>query len=411
MFSRLHAALRDLVKASAAILFSMSMLVQAQDSAPAAKQPLDRVLGTVTALNTTDHTVTVKEDKTGTEYSVQLATTKTLLKVDPGAKDLKSATRITADDLQVGDRVETRGTKPPDNPNALIARSVVLMSGRDLAQAHQAQTTEWQHATTGIVASIDAAGGKVNISTKTAQGPAPVVLNTAKNTEFTRYAPEKPGTPAPSQLAQLEVGDQVRVVGDKSADGSSIEARKVYSGAFRTIAATVVAIGADGKSATVKDLTSKKPVEIALADDLSIHKLPPMMAAMLARRVNPAAGTPGDGAAGAAGGSGGNAGPRASGTPDAGGGNGHGGPGGGMRRGNGDMSQLLERAPKVAITDLKPGDALVISGVATGADNSRILASTIIAGVEPILQAAPSRQGRQDLGGDWGLGEMAAPPQ
>jgi hypothetical protein len=82
-----------------------------------------------------------------------------------------------------------------------------------------------------------------------------------------------------------------------------------------------------------------------------------------------------------------------------------------MRRGNGDMSQLLERAPKITVTDLKPGDALIISGVATGADNSRILASTIIAGVEPILQAAPTRQGRQDLGGDWGLGEMAAPPQ
>jgi hypothetical protein len=82
-----------------------------------------------------------------------------------------------------------------------------------------------------------------------------------------------------------------------------------------------------------------------------------------------------------------------------------------MRRGNGDMSQLLERAPKITVGELKPGDALVISGVATGADNSRILASTIIAGVEPILQAAPTRQGRQDLGGDWGLGEMAAPPQ
>jgi hypothetical protein len=73
---------------------------------------------------------------------------------------------------------------------------------------------------------------------------------------------------------------------------------------------------------------------------------------------------------------------------------------------------MLERTPKISVNDLKAGDALVISGVATGADNSRILANTIIAGVEPILQAAPTRQGGgPNLGGDWGLGEMAPPQQ
>ena len=175
MFSRLNAALRGV---SASILFIAGMAVHAQDAA-APKQALEHVLGTVTALSAADHTVTVKEDKTGVEYSLQLATTKTLLKVDPGAKDLKSATRITADDLQVGDRLDARGTKPADNPNALVARSVVLMSARDLAQTHQAQAAEWQHATNGVVGSIDAAGGKVSVTTKTPEGPKTVVLNMA----------------------------------------------------------------------------------------------------------------------------------------------------------------------------------------------------------------------------------------
>jgi uncharacterized protein DUF5666 len=406
MFSRVNAALRGAAKVSVSILFAAGVCVQAQDAA-APKQSLDHVLGTITALSAADHTATVKEDKTGTEFSIQLATTKTLIKVDPGAKDLKGATRITADNLQVGDRVEARGTKPADNPNVLVARSVVLMSARDLAQTHQAQAEEWQHATSGVVASIDAASGKITITSKTPEGPKPVVLNTAKNTEFTRYTPDNPQTPAPSQLAQLLVGDQVRVVGDKGPDGSSVDARKVYSGAFRTISATVVSIAADGKSATVKDLTSKKPVEIALTSDVSLHKLPPMMAAMLARRFNPdAKAAGGEGAA-----AGGPRNASAGGAPPDGAAGGDGAGHGGMRRGNGDMSQMLERAPKITVADLKAGDALVISGVATGTDNSHLLASTIIAGVEPILQAAPTRQGRQDLGGDWGLGEMAAPQQ
>jgi hypothetical protein len=85
-------------------------------------------------------------------------------------------------------------------------------------------------------------------------------------------------------------------------------------------------------------------------------------------------------------------------------------PGGGPGRGNGDMSQMIDRTPKIALTDLKPGDALVISGVATGSDSSHLLANTIIAGVEPILQSAPTqRGGGRSVGGDWGLGEMSAP--
>jgi hypothetical protein len=76
---------------------------------------------------------------------------------------------------------------------------------------------------------------------------------------------------------------------------------------------------------------------------------------------------------------------------------------------SGDISQMLERVPKIPLSDLKPGDALVVSGVSLVADNSKLLATGLIAGVEPILQSAPQRQ--NSTGGDWGLGggEMAAP--
>ena len=74
---------------------------------------------------------------------------------------------------------------------------------------------------------------------------------------------------------------------------------------------------------------------------------------------------------------------------------------------SGDISQMLDRLPKVALTDLKPGDALVVSGVALGADNTKLLATNLIAGVEPILQSAPQRQ--SSMASDWGFGEMSAP--
>src|SRR5689334_17259041 len=84
--------------------------LRAQDSATP-KTALEHVLGTVTAVDAATHIITVKEDKTGTSHTILLAGTKTLLKVEPGAKDLKGAVRITADDLQTGDRVDVRGAK------------------------------------------------------------------------------------------------------------------------------------------------------------------------------------------------------------------------------------------------------------------------------------------------------------
>jgi Cu/Ag efflux protein CusF len=377
--------------------------------APAAKTPLDHVLGTITAVDKAAKTVTVKEDKTGTVEIIQLANTKTLLKVEPTAKDLKSAVRITSDDLEEGDRVDVRGMKVEETPVTLSAKSVILMSARDLEVTHKEQAAAWAKATSGRVTAVDPASGKITVEARVSGAPTPVTVQTAASTEFTRYDPAT-GKPAPSQIAQIQPGDQLKVLGEKNADGTEVTGQKVYTGAFRTLSVTVISLGADGKSITAKDLATKKDVQIDLNTDASIHKLTPMMAGFLARRLNPAAaGTmPAGAPAGGPPAGGPPTGAMPAGGPPAGAGGAGGRPGGGA--GRGDISQMIDQTPKIALTDLKPGDALVISGVATGADNSKLLANTIIAGVEPILQSAPTqRGGGRSMGSDWGLGEMTAP--
>ena len=63
-----------LKRASISLLLSIGLVVclNAQDS-PGSKQALEHVLGTITAVDSNAHTVTVKEDKTGTSYTVLLA--------------------------------------------------------------------------------------------------------------------------------------------------------------------------------------------------------------------------------------------------------------------------------------------------------------------------------------------------
>lgn len=355
-----------------------SSLQATQETPTPGTKPTEHVIGTISAIDTAARTITVKDDKSGTETVILVANMKTLLKVAPGAKDLKSATRITSDELATGDRVDVRGSKPADDPGKIAARSVVLMSARELQVAHQAQAAEWQTATAGVVSAVDAAAQKITITQRTPAGPKPVVLDVSPQTEFTRYSPDSPATPATSSLSQIEPGDQVRVIGDKNADGTTLTAKRIYSGAFRTLSGTIVSIGPEGTQLAIKDLASKKQVNVVLNATSSIQKIPPEFAAGLARRTSGGA---------------------AAGPPD------------GSMHGprSGDMSQMIERLPKITVADLKPGDAVVVSGVATGPDDSQLVATHVIAGVEPILQSAPARQRGQALGGDWGLGEMTAP--
>lgn len=76
----------------------------------------------------------------------------------------------------------------------------------------------------------------------------------------------------------------IRVLGDRSDDGTSVKAERVVSGTFRQIAATISSINPDASEIVVKDLASKKTVTLRLNSDSSLKKLPPAMADTLARR-------------------------------------------------------------------------------------------------------------------------------
>ena len=175
---------------------------------------------------------------------------------------------------------------------------------------------------------------------------------------------------------ELRPGDQLRVLGNMNADGTQITAEKVISGAFRTVAATVVSASPDGKQIQATDVQSKQPITVTLTDDSAVRRLPPVMANMLARRLNPnfkvaaPGANPGPAPEGGASPRQRPASPENEGAQPAAGASGpaaNGANGGG--RTGGDISQMLERLPKISVSELKPGDAVVISG-GTGEDKT-----------------------------------------
>jgi hypothetical protein len=200
-----------------------------------------------------------------------------------------------------------------------------------------------------------------------------------------------------SSLADIKVGDQVRARGDKSADGSKLEAEEIVSGRFKTIAATVVSVDAANSQITVKDLETKKPLIVKVSADSNMKRLSDPIAQMIARRVHPenfeGRGGGRGGAGGGQGGGRGEGGGQAPGRGDAP----DGARGGGR---GGDLQQMLDRQPAVTLADLKVGEPIVISS-AVGAATDHIMAITMLAGVEPILRSPGKPE--MSLGG-WNLG-------
>ena len=367
------------------------LMAQAPAAAPAAA----RQLGTVTAI--AGNSLTLKTDA-GQQVVVSVADGARILQLAPGSTDLKSAQTIALKDIGVGDRVLVNG-KGGDDASTFTAARVILMKSTDIAQKHEAEQQDWQkRGTGGIVSAMDASAGTLSI----AVGTRKITVTTTPTTQYRRYAGDsvkfedaKPGT-----LAQIQTGDQLRVRGAKSEDGSSIQAEEIVSGSFKNVAGTIATIDAAAGSLTLKDLATKKTVTVMITENSNVRALPPQAAAMFAARAK-------GGAAAGAGASGGTG----TGNPSQAGGQGGAGegarPGGmGARAGGGDLSQFVARLPNKTIADLKVGDAVMIVASQPNPGSATMTAVTLLSGVEPILAATPSGGPAMTLS-PWNLGGEA----
>ena len=382
------------------LLASPAVTALAAEQAPATATPVaNRFLGTITSVGA--GALTVKTDA-GVERKVTVPDGIKLQRIAPGEKDLSKAATIQFSELAVGDRVLVRiAPEPATDPVTAIL--IVAIPQADLAQKQQKDREEWQrNGVGGLVKSVNAGTGVIVITSGAGPTQKTITLSTTPATVLKRYAPDSVSfdQAKPAPLGTIQAGDQLRARGTKSADGLEVAAVEVVSGSFRNISGTISGINAADQTLTLKDLVTKQSVTVHIAADAQMRKLPDTMAKALANMTKPAA----DGAAAApastpAPAAGGQARPQyPSGQPGAGQGSagqgsaGQGSRGGdaaGGRRGGGDLQQMLSRAPVIHLSDLQKGDAIML--VSTQG-TSEVTAITLLAGVEPLLQAPASTQ-------------------
>jgi hypothetical protein len=361
------------VALSMAFLFSAPL---ANAQAPA------RYLGTITAIS--GNTLTVKPDA-GDARQVDVPSSASIKRIAPGQKDLSTAETIQFSDLATGDRVLVKLDPDAAGPTPQAAQ-IIAIKQADVAQKQEKDREEWQkHGVGGLVKSVDAQSGAIVLTTGAGATARTVTVHIAKTTILRRYAPASVRFDAalPAPIAAVQPGDQLRARGAKNADGSEIQADEVVSGTFRNIAGTIVSLDTTGSTLVVKDLATKKPVTIHITADAQMRRLPDRMASMLAARLKGTVGAPGTPARDAQPPNG----AAPSGAPVAGE---RGGPGQWAGQpGGGDPQQMLSRAPAIQLPDLKKGDAVMLVSTQGTAD---VTAITLLAGVEPLLEAPAASQ-------------------
>jgi hypothetical protein len=379
-------------------LLGLAPRSRAASDQPQTQQPessaVAKPVGTVKAISA--NVITLTTD-TSSSVNVVIQDSTRLVRIAPGQKDLKDATPIQLQELQVGDRILARG-KLSDDGKSVVASSLVVMKESDVTAKQERDREDWQkRGVGGLVSKVDAGNGTITLSAPALTDAKPITIHISKNTIIRRYSPDsvkfddaKPGT-----VDQINAGDQMRARGVRSADGAELAAEEIVSGTFRNIAGTVASTDPGSNTISVMDLATKKPVTLRITADSQLRKLPPTVAQRVALRLR---GETPDGAAG---------GPAPGGGPSATAKAGQTAPGsnaGGSRpNGPPDFQQMLKRMPAVTLAELQKGDAVMIV-TTQGTANTQPTAITLLSGVEPILSASPNGKSAAMLLSPWNLG-------
>ena len=390
-------------------LFAIATATQAQ--------PPARFVGSITGI--TANTLTVKTDA-GDQRQFDVPSEAVIKRIAPGEKDLSKAETISFADLAVGDRVLVKMGVGASAPTPQAAQ-IIAVKAEDLAKKQQKDREAWQrNGVAGLVKSVDPGTGTITVTTGAGATAKTASVLTTKATNLKRYAPGsvRYDQAQPAPLDAIHPGDHLHARGTKSADGSEITADEVVSGSFRNIAGTITSLDPASSSVVVKDLATKKTVTIHITPEAQMRRLPERMAQMLATRLKggtPNAAGPGGPPQASSPGTPGGAPESGSPPPGAPGGrqrswNGGGGSSGGAWNGggpngppgSGDPQQMLSRAPTIQLSDLQKGEAVML--VSTEGAND-VTAITLLAGVEPLLEAPAASQ---NLLSNWSMGSGGA---
>ena len=342
------------------VLLACGSVLTAQTTAPDPAITSLSVQGIVTELKPDTRQVIVKT-AAGNEVTVTLSDRTTFMRIPPGEKTKDKFIPITSADFAVGDSVFARGRMTEDR-KSMPALEFYVMSKTEIAEKRNRERNEWTtRGVAGTISSLNPSNNEITLDARTAEGPKPIVIAATAQTQFRRYAPDSVrfSEAKPSTFAELQVGDQLRALGTKSADGTRFTPDEIVAGSFQTIGGAIAEIDAEKQEIKINDVQSKQVVTIVVTKDSSMRKLTPELLAAITPAKPPAN------------------------TPPA--------------KNSGDLQEMFDQLPTFTLQELKPGDSILISSTKS-ADPARVTAIAIVSNVGPLLQNAQGNRAAVSLG-------------
>lgn len=393
--------MRLVASGSLLALITLTASALAQTPAQPARPRYVSIIGTVEKVDGASKTFALKTDK-GEQPVIKFDDRTQFVLMPAGETDTKKGTRAAATEVAAGDRVIARML--PEDTTGKPAVFVYFSKATELAQFHKKTEDEWQtQSVYGTVKSVDVAEKHAVIAARGGFGPPKdVTLDASGPVEYLRFNLDSGKYEASTAgLAPFQVGDQVRLIGKKNADGTEIKLEAIQSATFKSLPVTVKSVDSAAGLIQATDLTSKKPITISVKPDTQLKRLDDATALLMARRLNPTF----QSEAGRGGRAGrGNADSAGQTTPGVASFAGRGGAGRAGGRGNADPNKLLDQQPTIELADLKAGEPVVVTGGPTS-DMAKLTATSVVAGVDPILRAAPEK-GVDPLAGNWNFGDL-----
>ena len=381
--------------------FAVGSEARAQTAAPS--QPAQgRVVGEVVSVDAAAGRISVRVEG-GAQKEVLTNERTAVLSLPPGVTDPARAARVTLADIAAGDRLFARGTPSADN-NSVTASQIVVTKVTPPATARSRE--EWRtRGLGGRVTAVDPRAKRITVAARGREGVQDVVVDASgANVRFLRFAPDSLDVQqaVPGTLADVRVGDQLRALGERSADGARFTPEEVVTGSVLRFGGTVTAVNAARNELTVRGEGANQTITVAVGTRTSLRRVTPEVAAEFAQRAERREqrranreGSDGqrrqDGERRREGADGerpqreGGEGQRARRE------GGEGRPGG--RAGGRGLQGMFENLPAVTLAELKPGDTVLVTAT-TGASPDRVTAVSLLTGEAEFITRLLRTQGR-----------------
>ncbi len=347
--------------------------------------PPENLIGEVVSIDPASGKMVVQTDSK-TPVTVIFNDKTIFRRVKPGETSLANAETINVSDIKPGDRVLV----PSFSAESAPVRQIVVMARAAIEQTRSDETERRRARTTvGRITAVDAAKREITVQTRGRGSAETVVVTAPENARLLRYAPDslKASDAVAGSFAALQVGDQVRVLGDRSPDGARITAEEVLFGSVSRAIGIVTEVNAARGEVVVKNDLTGQTVTVKTGKNTTLRRITPEVAATLKERFERR------NARRRQRNSDGSEQPTTVPTDQS------------ERRerrrnqnadsqtGNQNRRQLFENLPAVSLAEIKKGDAVLITGTSAAGNAAQMTAVSIIVGDGELQQILLRTQG------------------